>query len=101
MENPVSQVLTIVVSEPTDKADLSKIDSYRVSFDNETVDTTVKEGNLDKTSDQADIKASLIGVAGGVDKTVVNSGVIYTVKKPMERLSLVMKVMKLHLLQEQ
>ena len=80
-KNPVSQVLTIVVSEPTDKADLSKIDSYRVSFDNETVDTTVKEGNLDKTSDQADIKASLIGVAGGVDKTVVNSGVIYTVKK--------------------
>ena len=80
-KNPVSQVLTIVVSEPTDKADSSKIDSYRVSFDNETVDTTVKEGNLDKTSDQADIKASLIGVAGGVDKTVVNSGVIYTVKK--------------------
>ena len=80
-KNPVSQVLTIVVSEPTDKNDISKIDSYRVSFDNETVDTTVKEGNLDKTSDQADIKASLIGVAGGVDKTVVNSGVIYTVKK--------------------
>ena len=80
-KNPVSQVLTIVVSEPTDKADSSKIDSYRVSFDNETVDTTVKERNLDKTSDQADIKASLIGVAGGVDKTVVNSGVIYTVKK--------------------
>ena len=80
-KNPISQVLTIVVSEPTDKADSSKIDSYRVSFDNETVDTTVKEGNLDKTSDQADIKASLIGVAGGVDKTVVNSGVIYTVKK--------------------
>ena len=80
-KNPVSQVLTIVVSEPTDKADSSKIDSYRVSFDNETVDTTVKEGNLDKTSDQADIKANLIGLAGGVDKTVVNSGVIYTVKK--------------------
>ena len=80
-KNPVSQVLTIVVSEPTDKNDISKIDSYRVSFDNETVDTTVKEGNLDKTSDQADIKASLIGVAGGVDKTVVNSDVIYTVKK--------------------
>ena len=80
-KNPVSQVLTIVVSEPTDKDDSSKIDSYRVSFDNETVDTTVKEGNLDKTSDQADIKANLIGLAGGVDKTVVNSGVIYTVKK--------------------
>ena len=80
-KNPVSQVLTIVVSEPTDKADSSKIDSYRVSFDNETVDTTVKEGNLDKTSDQADIKANLIGLAGGVDKTVVNSDVIYTVKK--------------------
>ena len=80
-KNPVSQVLTIVVSEPTDKADSSKIDSYRVSFDNETVDTTVKEGNLDKTSDQADIKANLIGLAGGVDKTVVNSGIIYTVKK--------------------
>ena len=80
-KNPVSQVLTIVVSEPTDKADSSKIDSYRVSFDNETVDTTVKEGNLDKTSDQADIKANLIGLAGDVDKTVVNSGVIYTVKK--------------------
>ena len=80
-KNPVSQVLTIVVSEPTDKNDISKIDSYRVSFDNETVDTTVKEGNLDKTSDQADIKANLIGLAGGVDKTVVNSGVIYTVKK--------------------
>ena len=80
-KNPVSQVLTIVVSEPTNKDDLSKIDSYRVSFDNETVDTTVKEGNLDKTSDQADIKANLIGLAGGVDKTVVNSGVIYTVKK--------------------
>lgn len=80
-KNPVSQVLTIVVSEPTDKADSSKIDSYRVSFDNETVDTTVKEGNLDKAADQADIKANLIGLAGGVDKTVVNSGVIYTVKK--------------------
>ena len=80
-KNTVSQVLTIVVSEPTNKDDLSKIDSYRVSFDNETVDTTVKEGNLDKVTDQADIKASLIGVAGGVDKTVVNSGVIYTVKK--------------------
>ena len=80
-KNPVSQVLTIVVSEPTDKADNSKIDSYRVSFDNETVDTTVKEGNLDQTADRADIKANLIGLAGGVDKTVVNSGVIYTVKK--------------------
>ena len=80
-KNPVSQVLTIVVSEPTDKADSSKIDSYRVSFDNETVDTTVKEGNLDQTADRADIKANLIGLAGGVDKTVVNSGVIYTVKK--------------------
>ena len=80
-KNPVSQVLTIVVSEPTNKDDLSKIDSYRVSFDNETVDTTVKEGNLDKAADQADIKANLIGLAGGVDKTVVNSGVIYTVKK--------------------
>ena len=80
-KNPVSQVLTIVVSEPTNKDDLSKIDSYRVSFDNETVDTTVKEGNLDKDADQADIKANLIGLAGGVDKTVVNSGVIYTVKK--------------------
>ena len=80
-KNPVSQVLTIVVSEPTNKDDLSKIDSYRVSFDNETVDTTVKEGNLDKAADQADIKANLIGLAGGVDKTVVNSSVIYTVKK--------------------
>ena len=80
-KNPVSQVLTIVVSEPTDKADNSKIDSYRVSFDNETVDTTVKEGNLDQTADRADIKANLIGLAGGVDKTVVNSDVIYTVKK--------------------
>ena len=80
-KNTVSQVLTIVVSEPTNKDDLSKIDSYRVSFDNETVDTTVKEGNLDKVTDQADIKANLIGLAGGVDKTVVNSGVIYTVKK--------------------
>ena len=81
-KNPVSQVLTIVVSEPTDKNDISKIDSYRVSFDNETVDTTVKEGNLDQTADTADIKANLIGVAGGVDKTVVSdNSVIYTVKK--------------------
>ena len=81
-KNPVSQVLTIVVSEPTDKNDVSKIDSYRVSFDNETVDTTVKEGNLDQTADTADIKANLIGVAGGVDKTVVSdNSVIYTVKK--------------------
>ncbi len=57
-------------------------DSYRVSFDNETVDTTVKEGNLDQTADTADIKANLIGVAGGVDKTVVSdNSVIYTVKK--------------------
>ena len=76
------QVLTIVVSEPTNKNDVSKIDSYRVSFDNETVDTTVKEGNLDQTADTADIKANLIGVAGGVDKTVVSdNSVIYTVKK--------------------
>ena len=81
-KNPVSQVLTIVVSEPTDKADVSKIDSYRVSFDNETVDTTVKEGNLDQTTDSATVNAELIGVAGGVDKTVVSdSQVIYTVKK--------------------
>ena len=81
-KNPVSQVLTIVVSEPTNKNDVSKIDSYRVSFDNETVDTTVKEGNLDQTADTADIKANLIGVAGGVDKTVVSdNSVIYTVKK--------------------
>ena len=81
-KNPVSQVLTIVVSEPTDKNDISKIDSYRVSFDNETVDITVKEGNLDQTADTADIKANLIGVAGGVDKTVVSdNSVIYTVKK--------------------
>ena len=81
-KNPVSQVLTIVVSEPTNKDDLSKIDGYRVSFDNETVDTTVKEGNLDKVTDEVDIKANLIGVAGGVDKTVVSDNkVIYTVKK--------------------
>ena len=81
-KNPVSQVLTIVVSEPTDMSHPTNVDSYRVSFDNETVDTTVKEGNLDQTADTADIKANLIGVAGGVDKTVVSdNSVIYTVKK--------------------
>ena len=77
-KNPVSQVLTIVVSTPT----ATGIDSYRVSFDNETVDTTVKEGNLDKVTDKADIKANLIGLAGGVDKHEVDDAqVIYTVKK--------------------
>ena len=77
----VAQTLTISVVEPTDKNDTSKIDSYRVSFDNETVDTTVKEGNLATTADKASVNVSLIGVAGGVDKTTVDDGqVVYTVK---------------------
>lgn len=77
----VAQTVTISVVEPTDKNNPTKIDSYRVSFDNETVDTTVKEGNLAATADSVSVKVSLIGVAGGVDKTTVNDGkVIYTVK---------------------
>ena len=88
-KNTVSQVLTIVVAEPTDKNDTDpkKIDTYRVDFNTASVDTTVKEGNLDKTSDVKDIKANLYGVAGGVDKVEVGASynsskkITYTVKK--------------------
>ena len=73
----VAQTLTISVVEPTTTA----VDSYRVNFDHETVDTTVKEGNLAAAGNSVSVKVSLIGVAGGVDKTTVNDGkVIYTVK---------------------
>ena len=77
----VAQTLTISVAEPTNKNDLSSIDSYRVSFDNETVDTTVKEGNLAAAGDSVSVNVSLIGVEGGVDKIEVDDDeVVYTVK---------------------
>lgn len=73
----VAQTLTISVVEPT----TTSVDSYRVSFDNETVDTTVKEGNLAVAGNSVSVKVSLIGVAGGVDKTTVaDDQVVYTVK---------------------
>ena len=84
-KNTVSQVLTIVVAAPT----TTGVDTYRVDFNNATVDTTVKEGNLDTsaTTDNKNITANLYGVSGGVDDELVsstyNSGkkVTYTVKK--------------------
>ena len=84
-KNTVSQVLTIVVATPT----TTGVDTYRVDFNNATVDTTVKEGNLDTsaTTDNKNITANLYGVSGGVDDELVsstyNSGkkVTYTVKK--------------------
>ena len=84
-KNTVSQVLTIVVAAPT----TTGVDTYRVDFNNATVDTTVKEGNLDTsaTADNKNITANLYGVSGGVDDELVsstyNSGkkVTYTVKK--------------------
>lgn len=64
-KNTVSQVLTIVVATPT----TTGVDTYRVDFNNATVDTTVKEGNLDTsaTTDNKNITANLYGVSGGVD----------------------------------
>ena len=69
-KNTVSQVLTIVVAAQT----TTGVDTYRVDFNNATVDTTVKEGNLDTsaTTDNKNITANHYGVSGGVADELVS-----------------------------